>query len=148
MDEISRLRLPESYEINPLFSNQLSEKTRLLLTRIIIICIGFYIWYWGLLYEGTDDIWDYMAITGAVYFTGAIAVILFGIYWEKASSAGAIAALLGGLSALVGLEPIRESIPMISGLEAEHIGLLTLCFSIALMIIFSLIIPDKKGVVA
>ena len=116
--------------------------------KSIIVLLGIYILYWGLVYDGGDSIWSYLGITGAVYFTGAIAVILFGIYWEKASSAGAIAALLGGLSALVGLEPIRESIPMISGLEAEHIGLLTLCFSIALMIIFSLIIPDKKGVVA
>ena len=133
--------------LDPLSGGRLGSKQKINYSRVIIILLGIYILYWGLVYDGGDSIWSYLGITGAVYFTGAIAVILFGIYWDKASSAGAIAALLGGLSALVGLEPIRESIPMISGLEAEHIGLLTLCFSIALMIIFSLIIPDKKGVV-
>ena len=80
----------------------------------------------------------------AVYFTGAIAVILFGLYWEKASSVGAVAALLGGLSALLGLEPIRKSISMFSTFQPEQIGLMTLAFSMILMIVFSLIFPDKK----
>ena len=88
----------------------------------------------------------YLGITGAIYFTGAISVILFGLYWDKASSKGAIAALLGGLSAIISLEPIRNSISILKGYEAEHIGLLTLCFSILLMIIFSIIFPDRKEV--
>ena len=58
-------------------------------------------------YDGSDAIWDYLGITGAIYFTGAISVIIFGLYWEKASKMGAILALLGGLSALLGLEPVR-----------------------------------------
>ena len=134
--------------INPLSGGRLTSREKIIHSRYIIILLGIYILYWGLVYDGGDSIWSYLGITGAVYFTGAIAVILFGIYWEKASSAGAIAALLGGLSALVGLEPIRESIPMLSGFEAEHIGLMTLCFSIMLMIVFSLLMPDNKEVTA
>ena len=68
----------------------------------------------------------------------------FGVYWDRASSAGAMAALLGGLSAIVGLEPIRKSIPVVNSLKPEEIGLMTLGLSIFLMILFSLIIPDKK----
>ena len=107
--------------------------------------LGVYILYWGLMYDGNDSIWDYLGITGAIYFTGAISVILFGVYWKRASSAGAMAALLGGLSALLGLEPIRNSLPMISSFKPEEIGLMTLGFSILLMIVFSLLIPDKEG---
>ena len=114
-------------------------------SRIIIIALGVYILYWGLMYNGNDSIWDYLGITGAIYFTGAISVILFGVYWERASSAGAMAALLGGLSALLGLEPIRNSLPMISSLKPEEIGLMTLGLSILLMVVFSLLIPDRKG---
>ena len=70
---------------------------------------------------------------------------MFGVYWKKASSTGAIAALLGGLSALLGLEPIRESIPMVASLQPEQIGLMTLAFSMTLMIVCSLIFPDERG---
>ena len=94
-------------------------------------------------YEGSDDIWDYLGITGAIYFTGAISVIILGLYWKKASSNGAILALLGGFSSLVGLEPIRNAI----GLEVSNpaiIGLGSLLLSLLLMIFGSLFFPDKK----
>ena len=132
--------------IDPLTGANLNSTKKINYSRIIIIILGIYILYWGLVYDGGDSIWSYLGITGAIYFTGAISVILFGLYWDKASSYGAIAALLGGLSAIIGLEPIRDSIPILKGYEAEHIGLLTLCFSILLMIIFSIIFPDRKEV--
>ena len=132
--------------IDPLTGSNLNSTKKINYSRIIIIILGIYILYWGLVYDGGDSIWSYLGITGAIYFTGAISVILFGLYWDKASSKGAIAALLGGLSAIIGLEPIRNSIPILKGYEAEHIGLLTLCFSILLMIIFSIIFPDRKEV--
>ena len=130
--------------IDPITGGELSSKQKINISRIIIIILGLYILYWGLVYDGLDSIWTYLGITGAVYFTGAIAVILFGLYWEKASSVGALAALLGGLSALLGLEPIRKSISMFSTFQPEQIGLMTLAFSMILMIVFSLIFPDKK----
>lgn len=132
--------------IDPLTGSNLNSTKKINYSRIIIIILGIYILYWGLVYDGGDSIWSYLGITGAIYFTGAISVILFGLYWDKASSYGAIAALLGGLSAIIGLEPIRNSIPILKGYEAEHIGLLTLCFFILLMIIFSIIFPDRKEV--
>ena len=94
-------------------------------------------------YDGSDAIWDYLGITGAVYFTGAISVVIFGLYWDKASSTGALLSMLGGFSALLGLEPIRNSI----GLNINNpsiIGLGTLFLSMALMIFGSLFFPDKK----
>ena len=131
--------------IDPLTGGKLSSKQKINFSRIIIVILGLYILYWGLVYDGGDSIWSYLGITGAIYFTGAIAVILFGVYWKKASSTGAIAALLGGLSALLGLEPIRESIPMVASLQPEQIGLMTLAFSMMLMVVCSLIFPDERG---
>ena len=37
-----------------------------------------------------------MTITGAVYFTGAISLLIFGLYWKRASSTGAVLAILSG----------------------------------------------------
>ena len=134
--------------IEPISNKTLSSAIKIKITRYIIVLLGLYIFYWGMFYEGSDAIWDYLGITGAIYFTGAISVIIFGLYWSKASSTGAMAALLSGLSAIIGLEPIRKSIPILSSwqLEAHHIGLITLSSSILLMIVFSLIFPDKRRV--
>jgi len=130
--------------IDPLKGGKLTSSQKINYSRIIIVVLGVYILYWGLMYNGNDSIWDYLGITGAIYFTGAISVILFGVYWQRASSAGAMASLLGGLGALLGLEPIRNSVPMISSFKPEEIGLMTLGLSILLMIVFSLLIPDRK----
>ena len=129
--------------IEPLSNKKLSSDFKIFITRIIILILGIYIFYWGMFYEGSDAIWDYLGITGAIYFTGAISVVVLGLYWKKASSSGAVLSLLGGLSSIVGLEPVREYIGI--GIENPAIiGLLSLFFSLCLMIIGSLILPDKK----
>ena len=131
--------------VEPLYNSTISSHNKIKITRFIIILLGIYIFYWGMFYEGSDAIWDYLGITGAIYFTGAISVVVFGLYWDKASSRGAILALLGGLSSIVGLEPIRLFLGINVGNPAV-IGLLTLSLSVLLMIIGSLLLPDKdKG---
>ena len=130
--------------IEPLKGKELSSLLKIKITRIIIIILGIYIYYWGMFYEGSDAIWDYLGITGAIYFTGAISVIIFGLYWKKASSTGAFLSLLGGLSSLIGLEPIRESL-QINVSNPAIVGLCSLFFSIFLMIFGSLIWPDKEN---
>ena len=75
---------------------------------MLIVAIGLYVLYWGLIYRGKDDIWDYMAVTGAIYFTGAFALLLGGLYWQRASSTGAFLALLAGMTAIIGLGPVQE----------------------------------------
>ena len=133
--------------IEPLYRRKISSDFKIFLTRIIIIILGIYIFYWGMFYEGSDAIWDYLGITGAIYFTGAISVVVLGLYWEKASSTGAVLSLLGGLSSIVGLEPVRNFI----GISIDNpavIGIISLIFSISLMIIGSIIFPDNaKGLI-
>ena len=129
--------------VEPLSGKKLSSDLKILISRIIILILGIYIFYWGMFYEGSDAIWDYLGITGAIYFTGAISVVILGLYWPKASSTGAILALLGGLSSIVGLEPIRNLI----GINIDNpaiIGLSTLFFSMLLMIVGSYMFPDKN----
>ena len=130
--------------IEPLAKKEMSSALKIKITRFIIILLGAYIYYWGMFYEGSDAIWDYLGITGAIYFTGAISVIVFGLYWKKASSTGALLSLIGGLSSIVGLEPIRNYL-QISVENPAIIGLSSLGFSIALMFFGSLIWPDKES---
>ena len=121
----------------------ISYFSSIFISRIIILILGIYFFYWGMFYEGSDAIWDYLGITGAIYFTGAISVIVFGLYWEKASSTGAVLSLFGGLSSIIGLEPIRVALG-INITNPAIIGLLTLLLCLFLMVVGSILFPDKK----
>ncbi|NVL90775.1 MAG: sodium:solute symporter family protein, partial [Desulfobacterales bacterium] len=94
--------------VAPWFKKGLSSRTRLLMTRIFIVAIGIFILVWGLWYPLGQDLWDYMAISGAIYFTGAIALLVFGLYWKRASKVGAYSALACGFIAIVGLTPVQN----------------------------------------
>ena len=128
--------------IEPLYGNKISSKNKINISRLIIVILGLYILYWGLFYEGSDSIWSYIGITGAIYFSGAIAVLIGGLYWKKASENGAILALIGGLLALIGLEPIREYLSI--NLQPEEIGLLSILFTFLMMVFGSLLFPRKE----
>ena len=73
----------------------LSHEARILLTRAFIVIIGLYVLYWGLVYEGRDDIWDYMAVTGAIYFSGAFALLLGGLVLEQSQFNRRVSRLAG-----------------------------------------------------
>ena len=139
--------------IAPLRKKPLTNKMRIGLTRGLIVVLGIYIWCWGMLYNGDDDIWDYMAITGAVYFTGAFPLLVGGLYWKQASSFGALASLLAGCSALLGLDKIRKGFNSVSQFlfgtpadywTAERVGLLSVVLTILVFVLGSLLVPDRK----
>ncbi len=120
----------------------LSSKKKVALSRIFIVLIGGFVLYWGLFYKGSEDIWDYMAVTGAIYFTGAFALLLGGLYWKRASSTGAFVALIGGLGAIVGLTPVQDFLGI--ELSSAIVGLLSVIGTIVLMILGSLLFPDRQ----
>ena len=128
--------------VAPIMGERLSPKARIRLTRIFIITIGIYVLYWGLFYSGKEDIWDYMAITGAIYYTGAFALLLGGLYWKRASSTGAFLALLAGFVAIIGLKPVQEFLGV--DYSKAKVGLITIGLSTLCMFLGSLIFPDKK----
>ncbi len=126
--------------IAPLHGGELSPKARLTLTRVIIVAIAAFLLYWSLYFPLKDDLWDYMAISGAIYFTGAFAVLAIGLYWQRASSAGAKAAIACGALAVLGLGPIRKE--LFGNLEAHWVGLGAVAAAVAMMVLFSLLMPD------
>jgi SSS family solute:Na+ symporter len=129
--------------IAPLFGGRMSPRGRILLTRILIVLIGVYVFYWGVIYQGDEDIWDYMAITGAVYFTGAFALLVGGLYWKRASSTGACLALVAGLSAVLGLTPVQNLLNL-GDVSSARIGLMTVGLASVAMVVGSLLFPDKN----
>lgn len=129
--------------VAPLVGDRLGPRARIWLTRFFIVAIGLYVLYWGLLYKGEDDIWDYMAVTGAIYFSGALAVLMGGLYWRRASSTGAILALVAGFSAVLGLSPVQHILGV--DIPSARVGLISIAATLAAMFFGSLLFPDKAG---
>ena len=127
--------------VGPLRKEPLDDKQQILLTRGIIVAIGLFLLVWGVWYELPASVWNYMAVTGSVYLCGSIVVLVGGMYWKGASSAGAMAALLGGLiSVVVIFLPAKiTSNTMLMGI----VGLGNYAFCIVAFIVFSLLIPDR-----
>ena len=131
--------------VAPLYENQhrrLSPRARIMLTRLFIVLIGLYVLYWGLIYQGKDDIWDYMAVTGAIYFTGAFALLLGGLYWKRASSTGAFLALWAGFIAILGLGPVQQALGL--DIPSARVGLISVATTVLAMFLGSLLFPDRR----
>lgn len=135
--------------IAPLKGGGLSQKGRVFLTRFTIVLIGIYIWVWGLFFDVSQEIWDYMGITGSIYFSGAFALLWGGLYWKGASRMGARLSLVTGFAALLGLGPIKKAVGLIrpDGSDVISSSMLGLCIVFAASVLFvagSLVWPDKK----
>ena len=129
----------------PLRGGHMSTRNRLLLARVLIVLIGLFLLVWGLWYPLGQDLLDYMMVSGAIYSTGALALLVLGIYWKKGSRTGAYLALTAGGLAVFGLAPVQK----LAGIDlpAAHVGLATASAALVLMVAGSLLFPDKpKGV--
>ena len=79
--------------IAPCIRKPLSGAKRLLLTRGIVLGIGVFLLFYGLWYEMPGNAWDYLAVTGNIYLASVFTLLVAGLYWRRATSAGAYAAL-------------------------------------------------------
>ncbi len=95
-------------------------------TRIFIILIAAYELYWGLFYKGSEDIWNYLSITGSIYFSSGIVLLAGGLYWQGATRLGAWCALLLGLTALLAFGPVQAALGWLNGWSEAQIGFLSI----------------------
>lgn len=128
--------------VNPMVGEHLSDRARIGLARFFMVLIGAFLLVWSLWYPLGQHLWDYLAVTGAIYFTGAIALLAGGLYWRGASRCGAYLALASGLLAVFALGDVRKA----AGLEwltEPQILLGTTAIALGLMIVGSLAWPDS-----
>ncbi len=91
-----------------------------------------------------DSVWSYMAITGTIYLSGAAPALIGGVYWKRASSAGAMAALFGGLVSVCGLFREQANEALGWNITNPQLGLFNFLFCAVLLVVVSLAVPDKK----
>ncbi len=144
--------------IMPICGGKLSQKAQVLTTRICVVLVAAVIYFVSFVYVLEQDLWDYMMVTGAIYFTGAFALLVAGLYWRRASSTGAVLALLAGCFAVTGLDPVQKPYLMWRlGMSAKEvvvhmqgrdvsavIGLSTVALAVTAMVAGSLLFPDKE----
>jgi SSS family solute:Na+ symporter len=140
--------------VNPLCGGRLSTRRRITLARVLIFAIGAFLLVWSLWYPLEQDLWEYMAVSGAIYYVGAFVLLLGGLYWPRASRVGAYLALLCGTMAVFGLSQPRDALAewlVEVGLfetvdvREEHVILAVTVAATVLMIVGSLVWPDKKA---
>ncbi|MFI5356130.1 MAG: sodium:solute symporter [Opitutales bacterium] len=82
--------------ITPCFRTPLGPKGRLLLTRTILLGIAAFLLFYGLWYQMPGNAWDYLAVTGNIYLASVFTLLVAGLYWPRANTTGAYAALVLG----------------------------------------------------
>jgi SSS family solute:Na+ symporter len=130
--------------VSPLSRAPLSPRTRILIARIIMCVIAFFLLVWGLWYPLGEDLWDYMAITGAIYFTGAFAALVGGIYWRGGSRIGAYGAFIVSLFNVVALSPMQKLLHVTWPGNGEWPGLLIVPLACIVYVLLSVLFPDRR----
>ena len=98
----------------PMKRRQVSEKQRLLYTRVAIPVIAIFVYAWGVSFTFTDTALRVIMLTGSLSYAGIMAGLVGGIYWRRANTAGMYCAF--ALSALPPL--VALAVPRISSTNA------------------------------
>jgi SSS family solute:Na+ symporter len=92
----------------------LPDRTVITMTRVGSVLVGIFLLVFGLWYRIPDTSFQYLAVTGSMYVSGALTCIAGGMYWRKANLVGAYLGLGLGAAAPLGfllLEKYREILP-------------------------------------
>jgi SSS family solute:Na+ symporter len=92
----------------------LPDHTVITITRIGAVLVGLFLLVFGLWYQIPDTAFQYLAVTGSMYVSGAFACVAGGMYWRRANRVGAYAAMTLGAIGPAGflvLEKFRDTLP-------------------------------------
>ena len=82
--------------ISPLRSKPFSERTGLWVNRTLVVAIGVFLLFYGLWYKIPGRAWDYLQITGEIYFASMSVLVVCALYWKWTHAWGGYAALILG----------------------------------------------------
>ncbi len=128
--------------IAPLKRRGLSEQQQIRTTRAMILAIGGFLLVWGVWYPLPDSVWNYMAVTSAIYLSGALPALVGGVYWSRASRAGAFWSLLAGVLSISGLFLGTLQSWLGDWVTAPLLGFSNFLFCIVVFVVVSLLRPD------
>ncbi|MEA3477420.1 MAG: hypothetical protein U9R60_04515 [Bacteroidota bacterium] len=129
--------------ISPLVRKPLTPKTHLWLLRIFVALIAILTYLFGIVYQPTESLLEFIILTGTMMLGSGI-ILIGGLYWKQASKAGAYAAVIFcGVIPVVNLI-LKRVAEDSTKIRAQDFGLAAIIIAILVFILFSVIIPDKK----
>jgi solute:Na+ symporter, SSS family len=140
--------------VAPLMGGKLSPKGKVLLTRVFIFLIGVSIFLVSYTFPLKENLWDFLVVTGAIYYSSAFALLVCGLYWKRASKVGAFGALIAGCFSVLGLGGVRDTVfgglcglseATLQQITADRVTLAVVSTSMVLMVLGSLIFPDQPA---
>jgi SSS family solute:Na+ symporter len=123
--------------VGPLLGRELSGAARLRLTRLTVVALTAFIMVWGLMYEVPGPAYFYLQVTANLFMAPTLITVVAGLYWKRASSAGAVLAFLLGAAASLGY-----LLPGV-GLSVATAGNLSWGLAALGLVVGSLAFPDR-----
>ena len=91
---------------SPLLRRELTGRARLWLTRASVVGLTVFIAIWSLVYQVPGPAYFYLQVTANLFMAPTLVTVVAGLYWRRASSAGAyLSFLLGAAASLAYLVP-------------------------------------------
>ncbi|HJS59031.1 MAG TPA: sodium:solute symporter family protein [Vicinamibacteria bacterium] len=88
--------------VGPCLGRELSGSARLRITRVMIVALTAFILLWSLVYEVPGPAYFYLQVTANLFMAPTLITVVAGLYWKRASSAGAVLAFVLGAAASLG----------------------------------------------
>ena len=114
--------------VMPFRKRPLSERAHLLWLRGSILGVAIFIFLFSLLFQQSEYIFLFFAITGAIFAGGSGAVIIGGLYWKRGTAAAAWTAMLTGSGIAVGGILIHQMEAAVFEVSRAHLPALARAF--------------------
>jgi SSS family solute:Na+ symporter len=128
----------------PCLKTPLTREANLFITRGIVFAIGVFLLFFGLWYKLPGNAWDFLAVTGTIYLASVFTLLVAGLYWRGASSAGAIAALVLGAIGPTTFLIVNANVPKDQQIPAALAGAASFGLAFLGMIVGSLLAPNRN----
>lgn len=122
----------------PLRKKAFDPRKHLLTLRLSVLGVAIFAFLFGSLFQQTEYVFMWWAVTTAIYVGGAGACIIGGLYWKKGTTAGAWAALLSGSLLSGGGILARQFLGTAFLLNGTEISLVATLVAICVYVIVSL----------
>lgn len=129
--------------VMPFRKTSFTQNQHLWLLRLSTCGVAVFVFFFSLLYEPTEAILMFFALTGAIFIGGSGAVIIGGLYWKMGTTRGAWAAMIIGSCLAFATFILRYIWPATYGtdfpINSQWIYGITMFCSASFYIIFSLL---------
>jgi SSS family solute:Na+ symporter len=121
--------------VAPLVRRELPGRSRLLLTRVTVVALAVFIMIWSLVYELPGPAYFYLQVTANLFMAPTLIAVVGGLYWRRASAAGAaLSFVLGAAASLAYLVPWLK-------VGVATAGNLSWALAVAGFVVGSLLVP-------